>query len=381
MKLYEYEAKAILGKNGIVTPKGQVAFTPQQAREIAANLASAVAVKAQVLVAGRGKAGGIQFVQTPDEAAKAAGTLFATTIKDESVKIVLVEQKIPIKKELYFAVTVDRLSRRYVVVASKYGGTEIEETVKKNQKEMLRHLVNPKLGFCSFHARQIAQQLGYNGNQLVQLAEVLKKTFVVAIDCDAELLEINPLVQTEEGNFVAVDARIIVDENALFRQEQFRLNRLEQQRELSAEEFDAQKSGLSFVKLGGDIGVVGNGAGLVMATLDLVSAFGGEPANFIDIGGGAPQERVSAAFRVVLSNSRVKVLLVNILGGITLCDEVARAIVETRKQLGFSTPVVVRLVGTNEQEGKGILAEAQIPTCDSMEEAARQAVKLAKEAV
>ncbi len=381
MKLYEYEAKAILGKNGIPTPKGQVTETSQQARVIAANLASAVAVKAQVLIAGRGKAGGIKFVQTPDKAAKAAENLFATSMEDESVRAVLVEQKIPIKRELYFAVIVDRVSRRYVVITSKAGGIEVEETAKSNPKDILRQLVNPKLGFCSFHARQIAQQLGYSGNQLVQLAEVLKKIYAAAMDCDAELLEINPLVETTEGNFVAADARIIVDDNALYRQEQFRLSRLEQQRELSAEEFHAQKSGLSFVKLGGDIGVVGNGAGLVMATLDLVSAFGGEPANFLDIGGGAPLERVFAAFRVVLSNSKVKILLVNILGGITLCDEVARAIVETRKQLCFSVPVVVRLVGTNEQEGKRILAEAQIPACDSMEEAARQAVKLAKEVV
>ena len=378
MKLYEHEAKAILSTYEVPTPKGKLATNSQQTREAAAKLGVPVAVKAQVLVAGRGKAGGILFADTPEQAEEAAKKLLGTQIKGVTIVKVLVEEKIPIKKELYFGVTVDRLNHCYIAVASDLGGVEIEEVAEQQPEKIHKMLINPQLGFCSFHARQIAKKMGYSGDQMQQLSEILEKVYKLSVDYDSELSEMNPLVETQDGKFVAADARLILDDNALFRHEEFRRKQLEEPRELSPQEFDALKNGLDYVKLEGDIGIVGNGAGLVMATLDMINLYGGKPANFLDMGGGAPPQRIESALKIILSDPQVKAVFVNILGGITLCDEVARGIIRAREQLKSSKTMVIRLVGTNEEEGKRILTEVKMPIFDSVEEAAQKIVELAK---
>lgn len=377
MKLYEHEAKTILKKYGIPIPSGEIATTARKAEEIAAMLGKPVALKAQLLVAGRGKAGGIQFAKNPTQAKASADKLLGSRIKETQVSTLLVEEEIPIKRELYFGLTVDRLCRCLVMVASGVGGVDIEEAAEHQPKRVFKMPISPQLGFRAFHARQVAGQMGYRGNQLLELSALLEKLYKVTVDYDAELAEVNPLVETTNGGFVAADARIILDDNALFRHEEFNQKRLSNQRDLTAQEFEGLKNGFVYVKLNGNIGVVGNGAGLVMATMDMVSLFGGKPANFLDMGGGAPYERIVAALRFVFSDPQVKVLFVNILGGITLCDEVARGILSAREQLKTPKPLVVRLVGTKEEEGKHILSEAHVPVYDSMQKAAENAVELA----
>ena len=376
MKFYEYEAKSILAGYGVPTPNGELVKTSLQSSEAAKRLGNSVVVKAQVLVAGRGKAGGIIFANSPEEAEEQAHKLLGVQIKGITVTKVLIEQKIPIKRELYFGITVDRLNRSFVAVACETGGVDIEELGEKEPQKILRMKISPQLGFLSFHAVQIAQYLGYKGKQMIRLANIFEKLYQISVEQDAELVESNPLVETVYGDFVCADARLIIDDNSLFRHPEFKKKQLEELRDLTPQEFEALKSGLDYVKLEGNIGVAGNGAGLVMATLDMVNSYGGKPANFLDMGGGAPPERIEAALAVILSDSAVKVLFINILGGITLCDEVARGIILAKESLKTSKPLVVRLVGTNEGEGKRILAEASIPIFDSMEEAAQKAVEL-----
>jgi len=377
MKLFEHEAKTVFSKYKIPIPKGELATSPAKAREIAARINSPVAVKAQILVAGRGKAGGILFAVSPTEAEAAAKKLLGSEIKGFKVRTVLVEEKIPIKRELYFGVAVDRSSRCYVVIASSEGGIEIEEVAAATPEKIVKVFVDPLHGFRSFHACQVARRLGYSGSQINNLATIFLGLYNVAMDYDAELAEINPLVETLGGEFVAADTRLIVDDNALYRHPEFK-GRLIEGGELSKLELEARKKGLAYVKLLGNVGVIGNGAGLVMATLDVIQLFGGNPANFLDIGGGASADVMASALNLVFSDPRVDVVFVNILGGITRCDEVARGILEAKGRVGFLKPVVVRLVGTNEEEGRRILTEAGIHVLDSMEEAAKRAVEITK---
>lgn len=376
MKLYENEAKTIFKKYGILTPKGETATTSQQSRTIAAELGGEVVVKAQVLVAGRGKAGGIQFAKTPDEAEKIAQELLNSRIKDIQITKLLIEEKLCIKKELYFGITVDRFNRCYVAIASATGGISIEDIADQKPQQILKMPINPQLGFQSVHARQIAQKLGYSKTQLILLMEIFEETYRIVVDYDAELVEINPLVENSEGIFVAADARIIIDDNAIFRHPEYNEKNLREQRDLTLQEAQARKNGIEYVKLEGDIGIVGNGAGLVMATLDMVNFFGGKPADFLDIGGGASAQKITAALETILSDPAVKVVFVNILGGITRCDEVARAIVEVRNRLSVKS-FIIRLRGTNEEEGKRILTQANIHVFDDMEQAAQKAVETA----
>lgn len=377
MKLYEYEAKTILREYGIPTPRGQLAANPSQARMAAAELKQPFVVKAQVLVAGRGKAGGILFANSAAEVEKAAEKLFETQIKGISVKKVLVEEKIPIKKELYIGIAIDRAERKYALVTSESGGVDIEEIAAKNPEKIAKTFLKPRVRFEVSKANELAWRLGYDGSQQTMLADVLGKFVRAGMDYDAELIEINPLAETENGEFVALDARLIIDDNALFRHKEYQEKLFAADRENTPMEIEALRNGLAYVKLTGDIGVVGNGAGLVMATLDMIQYYGGEAADFLDLGGGAPVERITAALKIVLADPDVKVLLINILGGITHCDDVARGIVEAKTALGSKLPVVVRLVGTNEEEGKRILNGAGLQVLDSMEEAARLAVKFA----
>jgi succinyl-CoA synthetase beta subunit len=377
LKLFEYEAKAIFKRYDIPTPNGGLATNPEEAGSIAAKINKPVAVKAQVLVAGRAKAGGILFANSPEEAELAAEKLLSMKIKEVRVQGVWIEEKVSAKRELYFSITVDRSNRCYVAVASSEGGVEIEEVAAKAPEKIVKALIDPVYGFRSYNARQVAKRLGYTGTQMLDLASILQKHYQLTVELDAELAEMNPLIEKSDGKFVAADTRIIIDDNALYRHPEFKKRPFEEA-ELTPQELKAEKSGLAYVKLDGDIGIIGNGAGLVMATLDAISFFGGSPANFLDVGGGASAEMTALALHVVLSDPRVKVVFINILGGITRCDEVANGILEARKKIGFTKPMVIRLVGTNEEEGRRILTDAGIHVLDSMEEAAKKTVEVAK---
>jgi succinyl-CoA synthetase beta subunit len=377
VKLFEFEAKTILRKCGIPTPNGELATSPQQAREITAKINKSVALKAQVLVAGRGKAGGILFANSPDEAENAAKKILSKSIKGIRVQAVWVEEKVSAKKELYFSVAVDRSNRCYVVMASSEGGVDIEEVAAKTPEKIVKMLVDPVYGFRSFNARQVAKKLGYSGSQMLDLASILLKHFQMAVEQDAELAEMNPLIEQSDGKFVAADARIIIDDNALYRHAELKKRPFEEA-ELTPQEKEAQSSGLAYVKLDGDIGIIGNGAGLVMATLDAIQLYGGRPANFLDVGGGASADMMAVALNIVLSDPNVKVVFINILGGITRCDEVANGILGARKRVGFTKPMVIRLVGTNEEVGRRLLIDDGIHVLNSMEEAAKKTVEVIK---
>jgi len=378
LKLHEYEAKEILSKYGMPTPKGELATSPKQARDIATKLGIPVAIKAQVLVSGRGKAGGILFASSPMETEVMTRRLLATKVKATRVQSVLVEEKLNTKKELYFGITTDRSSQSYVAIASSEGGMDIEEVAATMPEKIVRVLINPFCGFRSYHARQIARKLGYATNQLIDLTRIFIQLYKVAMDYDAEMIEINPLVETIDGKFVVADARLLVDDNALYRHAEYKERLVQEETELSPREIEAQKSGLAYVPLDGNIGIIGNGAGLVMATLDVVQLHGGNPANFLDVGGGASADKMASALDLVLSDPKVEVVFINILGGITRCDEIAKGILGAKRRVGFVKPMVIRLVGTNEEEGRKILTEAGIHVLDSMEDAAMRAVEMVK---
>lgn len=378
MKLFEYEAKEILKHNDIPTPKGYLVTSGKQAKEAAGKIGKPVVLKAQVLLSGRGKAGGIVFASSEEEVRKSAEKLLHTEIKNTAVRMLLVEEKIRIKRELYFGVTIDRQKQSYVLIASSDGGMEVEEIAVQSPETILRTLVDPILGFHLFQARKIAKKIGYDGKQELELAIILENIYRLAMKEDAIVLEINPLVETVKGRFVAADARIIIDDNALFRHQGYEKKLLEENREMSTEEKEAAESKIDYVKLEGNIGIMGNGAGLVMATLDLISYYGGKPANFLDLGGGATTERTMAGLNILLQDPEVRVAFINILGGITHCDEVARAIVKTKETTRSRMPMVIRLVGTNEEKGKQILRDAGFSVLESMEEAAKRAVEMTK---
>ena len=376
MKLFEHEAKSILAKYGIPVPQGGLATTTKQAREVATKLKLPLAVKAQVLVAGRGKAGGILFVDSVEEVEKAAEKVLNMQIKGIPVKSVWIEEKIQVRKELYFGITTDRFNQEYITIASGVGGMEIEEVASKTPEKVVKSPIDPHLGLPAFQARQIAKKIGYSGPQMSELGRVFEKLYATCVDYDAELIEMNPLVETSDGKFMAADARIIIDDNALFRHPEYKKKLLEGESDLSPQELEAMENDLAYVKLDGNIGVIGNGAGLVMATLDTIQYYGGKPANFLDVGGGAPSEKTALALKIVLSDPDVRVLFINILGGITRCDEVARGILEAKQKVGVTKPMVIRLVGTNEEEGKRILTDVGIHVLESMDEAAQRAVQI-----
>jgi succinyl-CoA synthetase beta subunit len=379
MKLFEHEAKAILSEYGIPVPQGGLATAPEQAREVAVRLKLPLAVKAQVLVAGRGKAGGILFADSVEEAGKAAEKILNMQIKGIPVKSVWIEEKIHVKKELYFGITTDRFNQEYIAISSGVGGMEIEEVASKTPERVVKSPIDPHLGLPAFQTRQIAKKIGYSGPQISEIGRIFEKLYAVCVNYDAELIEMNPLVETSDGKFIAADARIIIDDNALFRHPEYKKKLLEGESDLSPQELEAMENDLAYVRLDGNIGVIGNGAGLVMATLDTIQYYGGKPANFLDVGGGAPSEKTATALKIVLSDPNVRALFINILGGITRCDEVARGILEAKQKVGVTKPMVIRLVGTNEEEGKRILTDAGIQVLESMDEAAQRAVQIVAE--
>ncbi len=376
MKLQEYQSKRIFGEFGIPVPVGDVATTPAEARAIAERIGGPVVVKSQVLVGGRGKAGGIKVAKTPDEAEQVAGRILGMDIKGLTVKKVLVDPAADIRRELYLGMTLDRARRRVVVMASSEGGIDIEEVAAKTPEKILMVAVDPCLGLKEYQARDLAMGIALPKEQMGKFAQICQGLYDCYMTCDASLAEINPLAVLGDGSLKALDGKMVLDDSALFRHAD--LTAMRDEDEETPEERDARLFGLSYVKLDGEIGCMVNGAGLAMATMDIIKHFGGSPANFLDVGGGAKADKVAAALRIILTDPNVKAVLFNIFGGITRCDEVARGILQALKEVPTQVPMVVRLVGTNYEEGRALLAEARMLTADTLADAAQKAVAAAK---
>lgn len=352
MKLQEYMGKDLLRKAGVPVPGGQVASTPEEAAEIARGLGS-VAVKAQVLVGGRGKAGGIKLADTPEEARQRAAEILGMEIKGLKVDKVLVEQQVKIAKEYYAGITLDRAKHRFILMLSSMGGVDIEDVAASNPEAIIRTWIDPAYGLTGYDVRAAMFKAGFEQSAFKDLQRILMGLYRVMVQTDAMLAEINPLAVTEDGEGIAADAKFDIDDNALFRQPELA--------QFSSESIDdpvekiAAEAGMPYVKLDGDIGIIGNGAGLVMMTLDVVKSVGGQPANFLDIGGGARAEVVRKAFEVVLSDPQVRGIVMNIFGGITRGDEVAKGLLGAAASMDVRVPVAIRLAGTREEEGRAIL--------------------------
>jgi len=376
LNLHEYQSKRIFAKYGIPIPNGEVASSPVEARDIARRLHGAVVVKSQVLVGGRGKAGGIKLATTPDEAEAYAKDILGMDIKGLTVKKVLVDQAANIETEIYLGAVLDRARRRVVLMASSEGGVEIEQVAAETPDKIVTVAVHPFLGLRDHQARILADGIGLPKEHTGAFIKIAKGLYKAYVESDATLAEINPLVITGDNEMIAVDGKISLDDSALFRHPN--LAEMRDPDEEDESELEARRFGLSYIHLDGEIGCMVNGAGLAMATMDIVKFYGGDPANFLDIGGGAQSEKVAAALRIILSDDRVKAVLINIFGGITRCDEVARGVLEAINTLDVQVPFVVRLVGTNEDEGRQILADANLTTATSLADAAQKAVAAAK---
>ncbi|MGQ9668119.1 MAG: ADP-forming succinate--CoA ligase subunit beta, partial [Anaerolineae bacterium] len=346
MNLYEFQSKQIFAKYGIPIPKGELAQTPEEAAEAALRLGGRVVVKAQVLAGGRGKAGGIRLADTPEEARVAAEAILGMRIKGLPVRRVLVDQAVDIAQELYLGIVLDRAGRRLVLMASAAGGVDIEEVAATMPEKIARVEIDPLLGLQAYQMRRIACDIELDRALMAAFTRVGLGLYEALMRSDATLAEINPLAVTAGGELLALDGKMVVDDNGLYRQPE--LARARELLDESPAEREARQYGLSYVKLDGYIGCMVNGAGLAMATMDMTKLFGGAPANFLDIGGGARSDRVAAALRIILSDPNVRSVLINIFGGITRCDEVARGILNAFAQAPSQVPVVVRLIGTNE---------------------------------
>jgi succinyl-CoA synthetase beta subunit len=376
LKLHEYQSKRIFAQYGVPIPRGDVAATPEQARQIAARLGTRVVVKSQVLVGGRGKAGGIRVANDADEAEQAADKILGMRIQGLTVKKVLVDEAADIANEIYLGIVIDRAHRRPVMMASAEGGVEIEEVARATPDRIVKTVINPFLGLQPYQGRGMAFGIGLSKELVREFVRIAQGLYDAFAGSDGSLAEINPLVVTGSGRLLAVDGKMLLDDNALFRQ--FELAEMRDSDEETPEEQEARRHGLSYVKLEGQIGCMVNGAGLAMATMDITKLYGGEPANFLDIGGGAQAEKVAAALRIILSDPNVRAVLFNIFGGITRCDEVARGILAALSEVNADVPMVARLVGTNEEQGRQILAEADMLTAASLTEAAQKAVAAAR---
>jgi len=376
MKLHEYQSKQLFAEHGIPTPHGQMTMNASEAKSIAAELGGRVVVKSQVLVGGRGKAGGIRLVNTAEEAEEAATQILGMKIKDLPVRKVLIDEAVDIKTEIYLGITNDRTRRCPVMIASAEGGVEIEEVAKTDPDKIVRVWIDPLLGLRDYQARYLAactEMPRENWREFMSITKGLYQTFM---QTDATLAEINPLVITGEKGLMALDGKMVLDDNGLFRHPE--LAEMRDLDEEAAEEREARKYGLSYVKLGGEIGCMVNGAGLAMATMDVINHYGGSPANFLDIGGGASAEKVAAAIQIIIRDPKVKAVLFNIFGGITRGDEVARGILAALEKTPTKLPMVVRLVGTNAEEGRHLLAKADMETAVSLADAAQKAIAAAK---
>ena len=378
MDLFEYQGKELLRRFEVPVPEGRVARTPEEAAGAARGLGGKVVVKAQVQAGGRGKAGGIKLADSPEKAQEVAASILGMDIKGHTVKRVLVERAGNIEAEYYCSLLVDRSRRDFLGMMSAKGGIDIEEVAATDPAAISRVNIDPLLGMSDFHARRLV--FGANLDEAARPGAIslLPKLFRAFVQLDASLIEVNPLVLTGEGRVVALDAKVSIDDSAAFRQPLF--DELKSAHEVPEQERIAKEKGLNFIKLDGDVGIIGNGAGLVMSTLDVVKAAGGEPANFLDVGGGAGADVLSAGLEVITSDPGVRSVLVNIFGGITRCDLVAEGIIDALERLDMKIPIVVRLDGTNAEQGRKMLTDAPHPmlkTADTMLAAAEKAVALA----
>jgi succinyl-CoA synthetase beta subunit len=376
VKLHEYQSKQLFAQFGIPVPRGRIAKTPAEARQVAEELGGRVVVKSQVLVGGRGKAGGIKLADSPDKAEEVAGQILGMEIKGLTVGTVLIDEAANIQQEIYLGVVIDRAARKPVIMASSEGGVEIEEVARIKPEAIVKAYIDPFLGPREYQTRNLAIGMALDQahwRDFHKIAVGLAKCFD---DCDASLAEINPLVITAEGALLAVDGKMLIDDNSLYRHPD-----LAAMRDVSEEtpaETEARRHDLSYVDLDGEIGCMVNGAGLAMTTMDITKLYGGSPANFLDIGGGAQSEKVAAALRIILADPKVKAVLINIFGGITRCDEVAQGILDALQVVPTQVPMVARLVGTNATEGRAMLADKEMITATTLVEAAQKAVAAAR---
>lgn len=376
MKLHEYQSKQIFSNYGIPIPPGRVATNAADAKRIAEELGRAVVIKSQVLVGGRGKAGGIRLAKSPQEAEDLATQILGMEIKGLPVHKVLVDEAANIEAEIYLGITNDRAARKPVMMASSAGGVEIEQVAQDTPEKIVMVHIDPLLGLRDYQARDLAAGIDLPRIHWREFGQIGRGLWQAYLSSDATLAEINPLVITSQDQLLAVDGKMVLDDNAMFRHLD-----LAEMRDLDIEpesETEARKYSLSFIKLDGFIGCMVNGAGLAMATMDIIKLNGGEPANFLDIGGGAGSEKVSAALRIILSDANVKAVLFNIFGGITRGDEVARGILAALNEVKTEIPMVVRLVGTNAEEGREILSQANMITAETLVDAAKKAIKAAQ---
>lgn len=384
MKIHEYQGKELLRKFGVTVPRGIVAQSIEEAYHAAKELGSdVVVVKAQIHAGGRGKGGGVKLAKSPDEAKEIASKMLGMNLvthqtgpEGRKVRVLLIEEGLPIDKEFYLGIVLDRASGRPVFMASAAGGMDIEEVAAKTPEQILKETVDPAVGFRAFQARKLAFGLGIPGDLIGQAVKFMLALYSAYEQMDASLLEINPFLLTKDKRLIALDAKVNFDDNALFRHKDYLdLRDLNEEEPL---EIEASKFDLNYIKLDGNIACMVNGAGLAMATMDIIKLAGGEPANFLDVGGGASQERVEAAFSILLADEHVKAVLINIFGGIVRCDMVARGVVEAARNLGIEVPVVVRLEGTNVEEGQRVIRDSGLnfTVANGMKDAAEKVVSL-----
>jgi succinyl-CoA synthetase beta subunit len=385
VKIHEYQAKALLREFGVPVPRGETAATPRAARAAAERIGSRVVVKAQVHTGGRGKAGGIKLAETPAEAEQVAAQILGLRLRTPQtpppgivVRTVLVEEASAVARELYLSVTLDRARASHVVMASQAGGMEIEEVAARNPQNILREWAHPALGLGDFQARRLAVGLGLSSEAFKSGVALIRNLFALYLAKDCSLAEINPLVVTADGRVLALDAKLNFDDNALSRRPE--ITALRDVGEEDPLDVEASTHGLNYIKLDGDVGCMVNGAGLAMATMDIIKLAGGAPANFLDVGGGASPEQIENAFRILSSDTSVKAVFINVFGGILRCDRLAEGVIAAVKKLGLRLPVVVRMEGTNVELGKKMLAESRLnfTTADDMADGARKVVALVR---
>jgi len=376
MKIHEYQAREIFRNYGIPVPADVLCYTVREVEKAAKDLNCMVVVKAQVLAGGRGKAGGVKLARNVEEAINAGKQILGMTIKGLTVEKVLVTKAADIEKEFYVGLINDRNTKSVILMASAEGGVDIEEVAKTSPEKIIKFQINPLTGLLDFQARNIALKLFGNAKQAQKAASIFVKLYKLFIETDSTLAEINPLVLTPDNEVLAIDGKMNFDDNALFRQPALLAMREPDEEEL--QEIAANEKGLSYIKLDGNIGCMVNGAGLAMATMDMIKLYGGEPANFLDIGGSSNPQKVIDAMNILLSDKNVKSVMINIFGGITRCDDVARGLLKALEIIITDVPIVVRLSGTNAEEGLAILKETGLPTVSSMNEAAIKATELSK---
>lgn len=378
MRLHEYQSKSLFARYGIPIPRGRIASSATEAKQISEELGGKVVIKSQVLVGGRGKAGGIRLAKTNKEAEDYATEILGMEVKGIPVRKVLVDEAVSISKEIYLSIANDRNNQKPLLMASSAGGVDIEETALRSPDKIIKRIIDPLIGLRDYQLRDIAISIDLDRKFWKHFGEIIIALWRLYVDCDATIVEINPLVITAEEKLVALDAKVVLDDNAIFRHPD-----LAEMRDIDDEapaEVEGRKFGVVFIKLDGNIGCLVNGAGLAMATMDIIKLLGGKPANFLDIGGGASSEKVAAAFRIILLDPQVKAILVNVFGGITRCDEVAKGILGAMNIVKTKIPVIVRLVGTNREEGMRLLEGTNLIPAVSLYQAAKLAVEQSNEA-